>query len=66
MRHADGEYFVILNPDTIVEPSWLNEFLKAYNQVGPGLFQGKNVAIDNDKILRSTGNMIQLLSLIHI
>ena len=60
MRHADGEYFVILNPDTIVEPNWLNEFLKAYDQVGPGLFQGKNVAIDNDKILRSTGNMIQL------
>ena len=53
MRHADGEYFVILNPDTIVEPSWLNEFLKAYNQVGPGLFQGKNVAIDNDKLLDS-------------
>ena len=60
IRNCDGDYIVILNPDTIVESNWLNEFLNAYEKVGPGLFQGKNVAIDNEKILRSTGNSIQL------
>ena len=27
IRKAKGEFIVILNPDTIVEPNWLDEFL---------------------------------------
>ena len=60
IRDAKGEYIVILNPDTRVESDWLDEFLDATKKYGDGLFQGKNVAIDNEKILRSTGNMIHL------
>ena len=60
IRNANGEYIVILNPDTLVETDWLEKFLDATEKYGEGLFQGKNVAIDNEKILRSTGNMIHL------
>jgi GT2 family glycosyltransferase len=60
IRNAKGDYIVILNPDTRVEPDWLEKFLDAIKKYGDGLFQGKNVAIDNEKILRSTGNMIHL------
>jgi hypothetical protein len=60
IRSSMGEYIAILNPDTLVEPDWLEKFLDATNQYGDGLFQGKNVAIDNEKILRSTGNLIHI------
>ena len=60
IRNSNGEYIVILNPDTIVESNWLEKFLDATRKYGEGLFQGKNVAIDNEKILRSTGNSIHL------
>ena len=29
IRKSNGEFIVILNPDTIVEPNWLDEFLIA-------------------------------------
>ena len=60
IRSSKGEYVVILNPDTLVEPEWLEKFLDASKKHGDGLFQGKNVAIDNEKILRSPGNMLHL------
>ena len=60
IRYAKGDYIVILNPDTQVSSNWLNEFLIAYEKCGDGLFQGKNISMDDEKILRSTGNIIQL------
>lgn len=58
IRSASGEYLLILNPDTIVEADFIQKFLNAISEFGEGLFQGKNVAMDNQKILRSTGNWI--------
>ena len=60
IENANGEYIIILNPDTVVEPNWIQKFLGAHEKYGEGLFQGKNVAMSDEKILRSTGNMIQL------
>ena len=60
IENANGEYIIILNPDTVVEPNWIQKFLDAHEKYGEGLFQGKNVAMSDEKILRSTGNMIQL------
>ena len=45
IRNANGEYLVILNPDTIVETDFIVKFLKAISEFGDGLFQGKNVCI---------------------
>ena len=42
IRKAKGEFIVILNPDTIVESNWLDEFLIAYSKFGDGLVSTKN------------------------
>ncbi len=60
IRNASGEYLLILNPDTIVEPNLIEKFLEASDKIGEGLFQGKNVAMNDDTVLRSTGNWINL------
>src|SRR5438445_5897256 len=60
IRHATGEFAAILNPDTIVDPQWLKELLKAYNQFGEGLYQPKLLSASNHQIFNSAGNMIQL------
>tara|TARA_B110000438_G_scaffold109454_1_gene107368 strand:- start:498 stop:1544 length:1047 start_codon:yes stop_codon:yes gene_type:complete len=60
IRNASGDYLLILNPDTIIESDLIEKFLDTIKNYGEGLFQGKNVAIDNDNILRSTGNWINL------
>lgn len=60
IREARGEFIVILNPDTIVESSWLTELISAYNKYGEGMYQPKFLTTTNHKILMSTGNMIQV------
>jgi GT2 family glycosyltransferase len=60
IRKAKGDFIVILNPDTIVEPNWLDEFLTAYSKFGDGLYQPKILSLYEEKILQSTGNMINL------
>ena len=60
IRNASGEYLLILNPDTIVESDLIEKFLETANKYGEGLFQGKNVAMNDDTILRSTGNWINI------
>ena len=60
MKNAKGEYFLILNPDTIVEKNLLKELLSAIKQYGEGLYQPKILSLDNKNILQSTGNMIHL------
>jgi len=60
IRQAKGEYIVILNPDTIVEPNWLIELINSFKAHGEGLYQPKFLATTNHKMLLSTGNMIQL------
>jgi len=60
IRNTNSEFIVILNPDTIVEPTWLKGFIDSYKQFGEGLYQPKFLSIDDKKILGSTGNKIQL------
>ena len=59
IREAAGEFVVILNPDTRVEPNWLEELFKAYNKYGDGLYQPKILAFEN-QIFESAGNMLHL------
>ncbi len=50
IKHAKGEYIVILNPDTIVEQSWLEELIK------PLIISNK--VITTSKILTYNGSLI--------
>ena len=60
IRKAKGEFIVILNPDTLVEPEWLSELFVAYEENGEGLYQPKFLTTTDHSILMSTGNMIQI------
>ena len=60
MKHAKGEFVIILNPDTIVESNLITQLLIAFKENGNGLYQPKILSIDNKKILQSTGNMIHI------
>ena len=60
MKQAKGTFIVILNPDTIVEPDWLDELVEAYQKYGEALYQPKILSLSNKKIIATTGNMIHL------
>jgi len=60
IRNSKGEFVVILNPDTIVDHTWLQELLGAYKKYGDGLYQPKILSLYEEGILQSTGNMIHL------
>ena len=60
IRSSNGKFVIILNPDTIVDPNWINELLIGYQKYGDGIYQPKFLTIDNESIIQSTGNMIQL------
>ena len=60
IREAKGEFIVILNPDTIVEPNWINELISAYNEFGEGLYQPKILSLNEENIIQSTGNMLHV------
>tara|TARA_Y100001936_G_scaffold198335_1_gene199409 strand:- start:2354 stop:3394 length:1041 start_codon:yes stop_codon:yes gene_type:complete len=60
IKHANGEFIVILNPDTIVEKKWLEELFIAYNKYGDGLYQPKIISLNEPGVIQSTGNMIHI------
>ena len=60
IKEAKGEFIVILNPDTIVEPNWINELISAYNEFGEGLYQPKILSLNEENIIQSTGNMLHV------
>ena len=60
IRHATGEFVVILNPDTTVEPNWITELIVAYGKYGEGLYQPKIISLYEENILQSTGNMLHI------
>lgn len=60
IEHANGEFLVILNPDVIVDPDWLNQLLSAFRKHGDGLYQPKILATTDHSTIISAGNMIQL------
>ena len=60
IRKAKGDYVIILNPDTLVDPNWITELILAYEKYGDGLYQPKFLTTTNHDTLMSTGNMIHL------
>ncbi|EPA05308.1 glycosyltransferase family 2 protein [Candidatus Nitrosarchaeum limnium] len=60
IKEANGEFLVILNPDTIVESDLIDELMKAYYIHGDGLYQPKILSLENKRVLQSTGNMIHI------
>ena len=60
IRNANGEFIVILNPDTTVEPNWLDHLMSAYNEFGEGLYQPKFFSLNEKLVLQSTGNMLHI------
>ena len=60
IREAKGDFLVILNPDTIVEPNWINELISAHNEFGDGLYQPKILSLNEENTIQSTGNMLHI------
>ena len=60
IREAKGEFIVILNPDTIVEPNWVNELIFAHEKFGDGLYQPKILSLNEKNVIQSTGNMLHV------
>lgn len=60
VKEAHGDFIIILNPDTLVDPNWIKELISSYEEFGEGLYQPKILTTADHSILMSTGNMIQL------
>ena len=60
IRKAKGDYVIILNPDTLVDPNWITELILAYEKYGDGLYQPKFLTTTDHNTIMSTGNMINL------
>jgi|TARA_Y100000310_G_scaffold105045_1_gene103382 GT2 family glycosyltransferase len=60
IRNAKGDFILVLNPDTVVEPNWLEPLLDAYNSLGEGLYQPKILSLDKKETFRSTGNQLHI------
>ena len=60
IKKAEGEFIIILNPDTIVETNWIDELLKAQKEFGDGLYQPKILSLNEENTIQSTGNMLHI------
>jgi len=60
IKQATGEFIVVLNPDTKVEPNLITELVTAYKKHGEGLYQPKIISLYEENILQSTGNMLHI------
>ena len=60
IKEAEGEFLVILNPDTVVEPNLIEILINKYSIHGEGLYQPKILSLEDKQILESTGNMIHI------
>jgi len=58
-RAARGNYIVFVNPDTVVDPNWLNEFINVMeDDPAIGVCQSKLLSMENPKIFDSAGDFI--------
>ncbi len=60
IRKAKGDFIMILNPDTIVEPNCIRELIFAHERLGEGLYQPKILSLNEKQVLQSTGNMLHV------
>jgi len=58
IRNSNGEFMVLLNPDTKVEPDWLEKLFDAYDKHGEGLYQPKILDLKNRKKINTAGNTL--------
>jgi len=60
IRASKGNFVVVLNPDTVVNPTWLYELIRVYQENGEGIYQPKILATTDHDMLLSSGQFIQL------
>ena len=60
LEKANGDFIIILNPDTTVDKHWIEELINGYNKFGEGLYQPKLLAMDDTTRINSAGNMIHI------
>ena len=60
IQDAKGDFIVILNPDTTVEPDWLSELVSVYNKCGEALYQPKHLSLNDKSVFMSAGNMMNV------
>ena len=60
IKNAKGDFIVILNPDTTVEPDWLSELVSVYNKCGEALYQPKHLSLNDKSVFMSAGNMMNI------
>jgi len=59
-KHARADLLVLLNPDTIVEPDWLIELLKPFQDPTVGLTTSKLTLMSNPQKLNTCGNEVHI------
>jgi hypothetical protein len=58
---AKGEFVVVMNPDTVVDPRWLDRLVDAAGRYPrAAFFQPKILLMDDQHMLNSAGNMIHI------
>jgi len=60
IKNSKGDYVIILNPDTILDKSWLKNLVNVANKTDYDILQSKILFFDNKKI-NSMGNLIHYL-----
>jgi len=65
IRQSKADFIVLLNPDTEVEPDWLEKLYRAYQKNGKGLYQPKILYAFDKKTIYTTGNVLSLFGLPH-
>jgi hypothetical protein len=60
IQDAKGDFIVILNPDTTVEPDWLSELVSVYNKCGEAFYQPKHLSLNDKSVFMSAGNMMNV------
>jgi GT2 family glycosyltransferase len=59
IRHARGEYIVLLNNDTVVDPNWIAELVKAMEKdQDVAVAQAKLLSYYNHRVIDSAGGII--------
>jgi len=61
IKHALGEYIVLLNNDTIVSPTWLTCLVDEAIKRGNAILQPKILLALNRRLINTVGNRIHLL-----
>lgn len=59
MRHSKGDYMILLNNDTILDPRWLEEMMKIAHTKKAGAVTSKLMFLKKKGIINNAGSMLQ-------